>query len=332
MTVRLRNKTARTSIVNRKIDRLQKGGSLRTLDLFAGCGGFSLGFAAAGCEIVGAIEVDPIAARSHGLNFHSNHPSHCQARDILTIAPKGLIDELNLPHSVTDAIDLIIGGPPCQAYARIGRAKLREVDQHPEAFLHDSRGNLYLSYLRYVREMCPLAIVMENVPDALNVGGHNICEEVCEVLYSEGYICGYTLLNSAFFGVPQMRERVFLFAFRKELNTAIHLPQPSHYVELPSGYEGTRAVALKSLRQKASLFGEIEHFFIPSPKPNCELQPAISARQAMEDLPKIFGHLDGSIKRGARRFDQPIRYPEFTLNPYCNLMRNWPNTQNPCTW
>ena len=56
---------------------------------------------------------------------------------------------------------------------------------------------------------------MENVPDILNHGGQNIAEETCEVLRSKGYVAGYTLLNASHFGVPQMRERMILVAYRQ---------------------------------------------------------------------------------------------------------------------
>ena len=62
---------------------------------------------------------------------------------------------------------------------------------------------------------------MENVPDVLNYGGHNIAEEMCETLTPMGYVCGYTLLNSAYYGVPQMRERMFLIAYAEELDAKV---------------------------------------------------------------------------------------------------------------
>ena len=101
---------------------------------------------------------------------------------------------------------MIIGGPPCQAYARVGRAKLADVAAHPEAFRVDPRGSLYLRYLQYVEDLKPLALLMENVPDALNYGGHNVLAEVAEILEKKSYVCRYTLLNAANFGVPQIRK------------------------------------------------------------------------------------------------------------------------------
>ena len=181
------------SIWEQKLNRLRQGCTPRVLDLFSGCGGLSLGFQSAGFDIVGAIEIDPIAIKSHAVNFYKTSPTkqelHAQPRDITTTEPEQLVSELQIGSEVETGIDLIIGGPPCQAFARVGRAKLREVADHPEAFRQDAEGNLYLRYLHYVRKLQPLIILMENVPDVINYGGHNIPQEMCEVLSEMGYTC-----------------------------------------------------------------------------------------------------------------------------------------------
>ncbi len=312
-----------------KLNRIKSGGTLRVLDLFAGCGGLSLGFQATGFEIVGAVEFDPIAAQSHALNFYKHSASlqeiHAQARDITKVEPEQLVAELEMDSDVATCVDVIIGGPPCQAFARVGRAKLREVADHPEAFKQDARGNLYLRYLAYVRKFQPLAILMENVPDVLNYGGHNIPHEMCEVLSEMGYVCRYTLLNAAYYGVPQMRERMFLIAYARELAGAVEFPSPTHWVELPRGYEGSRQVALKSLGGglfSGNLF--TNSFYTPSPEASPELPYAVTAQEALSDLPRITQHLEGKMKRGTRRFNQRIPYPENgAISSYANLMRNW---------
>jgi DNA (cytosine-5)-methyltransferase 1 len=125
--------------ISQKMARLQAGGRPRLLDLFAGCGGLSLGFLAAGFELRAAVEFEPDAAHSHDLNFHGGAPEHCRARDITITHPEDLAEELDL-GSVAKAVDVIVGGPPCQAFARVGRSKLREIDEHPEAFKHDPRA------------------------------------------------------------------------------------------------------------------------------------------------------------------------------------------------
>jgi len=319
--------------VLQKIQRIAAGGKPRTLDLFAGCGGLTLGFHAAGFETVGAVESDPIAANSHAKNFFGNlQPrlvtAHADAQDITRVEPEQLLQRLEINEPQGLAIDVIIGGPPCQAFARVGRAKLREIADHPEAFLKDPRGNLYLRYLHYVAKLRPVAILMENVPDVLNYGGHNIAEEMCEALSVMGYACGYTLLNSVYYGVPQMRERMFLVALARELGTAVEFPSPTHWIQLPRGYHGSRQVALQTVKQ--DLFtGEM--FFIEPPQAeHSTCQPAVTAEQALGDLPPITLHLEGKLKRGARRLDVPVPFPRPPrLNSYARLIREWPGFEGP---
>lgn len=310
--------------VRAKEARYKSGKRLRVLDLFAGCGGMSLGFQAAGFEISAALEVDKAAAETHAANFHDSDSKHSTARDITETRASQFVAHLGLGKP-SSAFDVIIGGPPCQAFARVGRSKLREVADHPEAFRHDPRARLYSEYLEYVEECAPLAIVMENVPDMLNHAGHNLADEICEVLDHRGYDCQYTLLNAAFYGVPQMRERMFLVATHKLLNARFAFPEPQNWIQLPRGYEGSRSVALRTLgdlfsRQSARWYRE-------TPKSNEGLPNAISARQAIGDLPPIFARealAAGHLKRGTRRLDERLPYGGDTLaSKYATKMRNW---------
>jgi DNA (cytosine-5)-methyltransferase 1 len=315
-------------VIAEKIGRLRAGGQPRILDLFAGCGGLSLGFAAAGFEMAAAVENDPDAAASHGRNFHGGDPLHSTARDIRHTRPEDLACEFQLGH-VAGAFDVIVGGPPCQAFARVGRPKLREIDAHPRAFKHDARAQLYIDYLRYVDACAPLAVLIENVPDVLNHGGDNIAEEICEILEDKGYSCGYTLLNAAFYGVPQMRERMFLIGYRRELSTVVSFPQPTHWVDLPPGYEGTRSVALKVLNGNSLFRGADCYTEPPAGRPG--LRPAITAEEAIGDLPPIYSRKlmkAGELRRGARRFDIPMPYDETRpVSSYAESMRDWPGFQ-----
>jgi DNA (cytosine-5)-methyltransferase 1 len=321
--------------VVKKLNRLAWGAPARTLDLFAGCGGLSLGFQTAGFEVVGALEMDPPAARSHARNFHSSVSGdtlevHARPRDISTTEPEHLIAELSLGKEAHDVVDVIVGGPPCQSFARVGRAKLREVFAHPKAFLGDPRSNLYLRYLEYVRKLKPVALLMENVPDALNYGGHNIAQEMCEVLEEMGYVCRYTLLNSAYYGVPQMRERMFLVGYARELGREkVDFPSPTHWVELPKGYEGSRSVALKALKKQLDLFEGGTTFYVPPPASDPALPATPTAQDALGDLPPITLHLEGRLKRGARYFTEGLPYPDdVRISPYAQMMRRYPGYES----
>jgi DNA (cytosine-5)-methyltransferase 1 len=315
----------KSTVIARKIARLRAGEKPRLLDLFAGCGGLTVGFKAAGFDPRAAVELDADAARSYGLNFHSGEAAHSKPRDITSTKPEELALELRLGN-VAQAIDVLVGGPPCQAFARVGRPKLREIEAHPEAFKHDPRARLYQEYLHYVDAFAPLAVVMENVPDVLNHGGQNIAEEICDVLQRKGYICRYTLLNAAYYGVPQMRERMFLIAYRREVAATVSFPDPTHWIDLPPGYEGTRAVALKQL-SRSGLLGFANSYISP-PTPSPDLPASITAEEAIGDLPPIYARDElaaGTLRRGARRFDQAIAHDKRRrLSEYGRLMRLWP--------
>ncbi|WP_426804394.1 DNA cytosine methyltransferase [Stenotrophomonas sp. SrG] len=310
------------SIIKQKLARIFAGQPPRALDLFSGCGGISLGFQRAGFSIGGAVELDPHAARSHGINFHGSSPAHSQPIDITVTSPTRLTELLGIGN-LRDTIDIVTGGPPCQAFARVGRSKLREIDSHPQAFVHDPRAQLFHRYLAYVQESAPVALLMENVPDILNHGGHNVAEEICASLKQLGYVPRYTLLNAALYGVPQMRERMFLVAYHKELNLVPVFPEPSHWVELPPGYTGSRNVALKALRA----MDRPSEFYLPPPTASSSLQAAVSAAQALSDLPPINPQKqleDGILGRSRADLNRRVRYRAVSQSDYQRDMRSWP--------
>jgi DNA (cytosine-5)-methyltransferase 1 len=321
-----------SALHRKKVERIHRGGIPRVLDLFAGAGGLSLGFKTAGFEIISSLEIDEQAAQTHSLNFFRGRSEdvHAKSRDITKIEPLDLIREYGYDKP-QEVVDVIVGGPPCQAFARVGRAKLREVADHPEAFLKDARANLYLRFIHYVKELAPIAILMENVPDALNYGGHNIAEETCELFESLGYHCNYTLLNAAYYGVPQMRERMFLIAYAVELDARVKFPEPTHWIELPQGYKGSRNVALKSINKhlnQTSFLDKGYKYFSPPPKVDkASLPYAITVKDALSDLPPIYAlelYKNGLLKRGIQDPNQTTYYNGVKdVHAYAKLMRNW---------
>jgi DNA (cytosine-5)-methyltransferase 1 len=310
-----------------KVERIRGGEPPRLLDLFSGCGGMALGFVTAGCFSVGGVEIDADASRSYAWNFHrhkNGEPDALQAnpKDILRVKPGELIDDLN--WRTEKGVDLIVGGPPCPAFTRVGRAKLREVTSDPEAFKNDPRAKLYVPYLKYVEELKPLALVMENVPDILNWGGHNLGDEICESLEQLGYNCAYTLLNAANYGVPQLRERFFLVAIHKKLDIEPSFPAPTRRGRFPSGYSGSRKVALKHIL----LADAPKHPWFRTPmEPALDAPPWVTVEDALADLPPLTDHIRGVDRRGARRLDGRLPYGDAPTSTYARLMREWPSFQ-----
>lgn len=272
------------------------------LDLFSGCGGISLGFEQAGFKIVGGVESDPAAAMTHARMFHGAGSAAASAMDITQTDAAAVCDRLGLGKP-DESIDVLVGGPPCQAFARVGRAKLREIAQHPKAFASDPRADLYLHYLEFVRDIRPLAIVIENVPDLLNHAGRNVAEEICAILDLElGYEARFTLLNASWYGVPQMRERCFILAFHRSLNIPAAFPEPTHFVELPRGYKLARQHALSRVGTRPL------GYFAGLREPDPGLVPGVSAFNAIGDLPAITEHLFKKIPAGRRPMDVEVSY------------------------
>ena len=309
-----------------KLARLRAGHPPRLVDLFSGCGGISLGFQRAGFEILGGVEKDPRAAWTYAVNLHRDETDQRRkalekCRDICTIQPEELLDELGS----TDEVDVIVGGPPCQAYARVGRAKLRAINENrPEAFQEDERGTLFLQYLEYVHKLRPLALLVENVPDILSYGGRNIAWEIAENLSAEGYVVNFGLLNAASYGIPQMRRRFYLLAFAKELGCSPGFPLPTHRIEsLPSGYREFESFA-DGLRTVESPFSglSVAHQAEIVLK---DLPVAVTAREAIGDLPKLSDHLNGRMSGGRRRFDTCLPFATKPLSDFAREMRwGWP--------
>ncbi|WP_406633615.1 DNA cytosine methyltransferase [Pseudarthrobacter quantipunctorum] len=308
-----------SSIID-KLDRVSRGGPLRLLDLFSGCGGLTTGFVRAGFESVGGVEFDPFAAASYARNFHPgvNEEHFARARDIrqLDLCELLGLSEDEIPH----AVDVVIGGPPCPSFTRVGRAKLREVMDHPEAFKLDERTTLYLHAMRVIEQTRPLAVLLENVPDVLNQGGRSVGDEMADYLSSIGYEVSYSLLNAANYGVPQTRDRFFLMAYAKELGRRPKFPDPTHWLEMPRGYKSSRDVALR-------LLGDLEAhpYYSPPAAPSPRLPAAVTAEEALADLPRIIDQL----ARGARRFDTPLATPAPSkISSFAKHMRSWPGFEN----
>lgn len=303
------------------------------MDMFAGCGGISLGFLTAGFTPVAAVENDPCAALSHGANFgpHSvggERPAHHVPRDAITETAESVFADLGLNGATTDQIDVLVGGPPCQAFSRVGRAKLREQARRREevtadqAFLADGRVSLWQRYVAFIRATRPVALLMENVPDILNHGGNNVAELVAKNLSEEGYDVAYTLLNAAWYGVPQIRERMILIGFHRATGIKPRFPTPTHYVDLPTGYIGSKNAARRVLKKEGSVY----HRWITDPERSAI--PATSASEALADLLPIYAQellRTGQIRRGAK---DPSKSVDYTSNEpttvYSRLMREWP--------
>jgi DNA (cytosine-5)-methyltransferase 1 len=126
---------------------------------------------------------------------------------------------------------------------------------------------------------------------------------------------------------------MFLIAYKEEISNQIAFPEPTHWIDLPPGYEGSRAVALQFLNNNDDIFKRV-HDYVDAPAANSKLTPAVTVEQAIGDLPPIYARdllKSGELKRGARRFDKAIPHDvtDIVDFSYAKLMRTWPNFEAP---
>lgn len=184
---------------------------LKVIDLFCGVGGLSYGFAHNdNFEIVAANEILSNMAKAYSLN----HPAvKVYIEDIKNFGAEKIEKDLNIKAS---EIDIIVGGPPCQAYSTVGK---RIID--------DPRGKLFQEYYRVLKEFNPKLFLFENVKGLLSMRDGELLETIISLFESLDYKVRYKLLNAADYGAPQLRERVIIIG--SKLKSEFYYPKATHY-------------------------------------------------------------------------------------------------------
>ncbi|UXM84573.1 DNA cytosine methyltransferase [Methanococcus aeolicus] len=184
---------------------------IKIIDLFSGVGGLSYGFAQdKNFEIIAANEILPDMAKAYELN---NPLVKMYCKDIKNFGIKDLQEDLGIKKG---DIDLIIGGPPCQAYSTLGK---RLID--------DPRGKLFQEYYRVLKEIEPKVFLFENVKGLLSMQKGELLKTIIKLFESLGYKVKYKVLNSADYGAPQIRERIIIVGTK--LKKEFKYPKPTHY-------------------------------------------------------------------------------------------------------
>lgn len=174
---------------------------MNIIDLFAGCGGLSLGFEMAGFNIPLAIEKDEWASET----YKKNHPS----TKVITGDITEISDLENLIKKENLSIDGIIGGPPCQGFSLSGNRDK-----------NDPRNSLFMEFVRFVKFFKPKFFVMENVTGILSMktkDNQNVKDLILSEYDKTGYNVQIYKLNAAEYGVPQSRLRIVFIGIRKDL-------------------------------------------------------------------------------------------------------------------
>ncbi len=175
--------------------------SFRFVDLFAGCGGLSLGMEQAGFKLVFASDIDPVCSNT----FMKNRNFPEEQMFVGDIAD--LNNNIENYSDYLKDIDLVCGGPPCQGFSMANRQRL----------IDDPRNILYKEYLRFLDSVRPKFFIMENVKGMLNKIGE-IFEDIKNVLGNE-YGVSYSVFNAKDYGVPQNRERLIVIGNRMGISS-----------------------------------------------------------------------------------------------------------------
>lgn len=224
---------------------------LNYIDLFAGAGGLSEGFIRRGFNPIAHVEMNKDACETiktrtayHWLKenkktriYHDYLKSETKNKEELwSNVPKHLINsvinkeisEKTLPEIFKTIdnelgkkqVDLIIGGPPCQAYSIVGRAR-KDMESDP-------RNHLYKHYIKFLEKYNPKMFVFENVPGILSAKNGEYLDKILKAVEKAGYEVSlptnkYRILNAKDFGVLQDRKRVIIIGWKKELG--LHYPE-----------------------------------------------------------------------------------------------------------
>lgn len=163
------------------------------IDLFCGCGGFSLGAHAAGLEPAIAFDIDPILTSSFSVNY---------PRTKLVLADLSKLRGADIERELSSKIDGVFGGPPCQAFSDIGHRRA-----------NDPRRSLLGHFFRLVAELLPAFFVMENVRGLGYADARPTLDDALECLPGRYTILGPVILDAADFGAATRRPRLFIIGY-----------------------------------------------------------------------------------------------------------------------
>jgi DNA (cytosine-5)-methyltransferase 1 len=251
------------------------------LSFFSGAMGLDIGLELAGIKTILSCEMEPSARRT----ILMNRPDIALIGDLLNYSSKDILQFAGIPSGKD--VDLIVGGPPCQAFSTAGK----------RAAFNDKRGNVFLRFVEIILEIKPKFAVIENVRGLLSACLEHVPHEerlksfglrknekpgsallkVIELLEKGGYGVSFNLYNSANFGTPQSRERVVILCARD--GQCLPFLTPTHHESGKYGLQIWRTFedAVKGLKKSKN--------YIPFPEKRLKYYKHLKAGQYWKDLP-----------------------------------------------
>lgn len=213
------NKPAFALPTMKEIANIEKNG-LRVASLFSGCGGSSLGYKLAGCDVIYAVEFVPEAIAA----YRANHPNtYLDTRDVREVQAQDILNQVG-------EIDILDGSPPCQSFSTAGaRSKGWGKTKKYSGDVSQRSDDLFFEYARILKDLQPKAFIAENVSGLVKGAAKGYFLDIIEALRNCGYRVKASVLDAQWLGVPQMRQRLFYVGFRNDLGLEPVFPSPLKY-------------------------------------------------------------------------------------------------------
>ena len=302
---------------------------MTALDLFAGCGGLTEGFEMTGLyETVACVEWEKTSRDTLAKRLQSKWGYKDAQEKVLQFDVQRTDELLNgwnedkeygsnlgLKKIVANqcaGIDLIVGGPPCQAYSVAGRVR----DEY--GMSNDYRNYLFETYIKLVNHFKPSAFIFENVPGMLSArpGGVSIIEKVRQSFKKVGYslvddIKKYALVDASDYGVPQNRKRIILLGIRDDAFEDD--PQEllrEFYTEILPSFKVKKTTVAEAIFDLPKLFPN------PDKKQNSKISHIPQVSEAHNHKPRFHSQRDIAIFRelaldGAREQKSVVHHQDF---------------------
>lgn len=243
------------------------------LSFFSGAMGLDIGMEQGGIKALLACEFNKYCR----MTINKNRPEMALIGNINNYSPEEILRMAKIPAG--KKIDVIFGGPPCQAFSTAGARRA----------LADERGNVFLRYIEIVKELKPTYVVIENVRGLLsapypyndiseNIKGGALCI-IMDKLSEAGYTISFELYNAANFGAPQIRERIVMIG--KLGKEKVSYLEPTHDEKCRFGLKPWRTLndAFSSLEDNTT------HHYIEFPEKRLKYYRMLSEGQYWKDLP-----------------------------------------------
>jgi DNA (cytosine-5)-methyltransferase 1 len=277
---------------------------MKLVELFCGCGGFSLGAHQTGFEVAVAYDVDPILTSSYPINFPN---TKLVLRDVATLTGA------DVRNDAGGEVFGIFGGPPCQGFSDIGR-------RDPT----DPRRELLYHFFRIVAEARPTFFLMENVRGLAYPGSRSLLDEGLSLVKEDYDLLGPHVWNAADFGAATTRSRIFVIGIRKDRKAPLRLADMEAQKSRPSTVREALADLMTLERLPDSLDGFDRWRILRRGRATTYAQALRSTdRVVTGNLPTE--HTPAVIERFRKvrngKIDKVGRHPRLKLSGQCPTLR-----------